>query len=77
MTEDRLLSAAGKPLFGLNFYALAKDGRWGGATIYEPTEEERERRPGRGRMAVADGSGARLEELAFLYSVGDRPREMR
>lgn len=77
MTEDRLLSAVGKPLFGLNFYALTKDGRWGGATIYEPTEEERERRPGRGRMAVADGSGARLEELAFLYAVGDRPREMR
>ena len=77
MTEDRLFSADGKPLFGLNFYALAKDGRRGGATIYEPSAEERERRPASGRMAVADADGARLEELAFLHAVADRPPEMR
>lgn len=77
MTEDRLLSTDGKPLFGLNFYALAKDGRWGGATIYQPSEEVVRRSPTAGRMAVADSDGARLELLDYLYSSDEFPEELR
>ena len=77
MSEDRLLSADGKPLFGLNFYALAKDGRWGGATIYQPTERAAKRSPAAGQMAVADSDGARLELLDYLYSSDELPEELR
>jgi N4-(beta-N-acetylglucosaminyl)-L-asparaginase len=56
MTEPRLLDAQGRPTFNLNFYAVAKDGRYGAASIFEG-----------GRFAVADTSGARLESSAFLY----------
>jgi len=55
MTEDRLLRD-GRPLFNLEYYALAKDGRHGGARIY-----------GEGRYAVCDASGARMEPMAYLW----------
>ncbi len=56
MTEKRLLDASGKPTFDLEFYAVAKDGRYAGATLYSG-----------GRFAVCDEKGARLEPSAFLF----------
>ncbi len=75
MTEDRLLEG-GKPLFGLNFYAIDKQGRYGSAALYEPTAERKARSDVAGKFAVADGKGARLEDMAFLYSVQQRPAAM-
>ena len=63
MTEKRLLDDQGRPKFGLQFYAVAKDGRTGGATLYEGAE-----------YAVADDKGARLEKCAFLYPRTQMPR---
>jgi N4-(beta-N-acetylglucosaminyl)-L-asparaginase len=56
LTEPRLLNANGRPKFDLEFYAVAKDGRYAGATLYSG-----------GRFAVCDERGARLEEAAFLF----------
>ena len=61
MTETRLLDN-GRPLFDLEFYALAKDGRFGGASAYEGA-----------RMAVADASGARFVPMAFKFARAQRP----
>ena len=55
-TEKRLLDANGRPKFDLEFYAVAKDGRHAGATLYSG-----------GRFAVCDEKGARLEPAAFLF----------
>jgi len=55
-TEKRLLDANGRPKFDLEFYAVAKDGRHAGATLYSG-----------GRYAVCDDKGARLEPAAFLF----------
>ena len=63
MTEARLLDRNGRPLFDLEFYALAKDGRFGAASAYEG-----------GRFAVADANGARLVAMAFRYSRAERPQ---
>ncbi|MGH7663756.1 MAG: N(4)-(beta-N-acetylglucosaminyl)-L-asparaginase [Gemmatimonadaceae bacterium] len=63
MTEPRLLGARGRPRFNLNFYALAKDGRTGAASLYSG-----------GRYAVADASGARLADSAYLYERSEFPR---
>ena len=62
MTEPRLL-ANGRPLFDLEFYALAKDGRFGGASAYEGAQ-----------MAVADASGARLVPIAHKFTRAQRPQ---
>ncbi|HEX6925205.1 MAG TPA: N(4)-(beta-N-acetylglucosaminyl)-L-asparaginase [Longimicrobiaceae bacterium] len=62
MTERRLLDDRGRPRFGLSYYAIAKDGRVGGASLYEG-----------GQYAVADASGARLVDFAYLYSRSERP----
>jgi N4-(beta-N-acetylglucosaminyl)-L-asparaginase len=56
MTEARLLDANGRPTFDLEFYAVAKDGRYAGARLYSG-----------GSFAVCDERGARTEECAFLY----------
>lgn len=61
-TERRLLDARGRPLFDLEFYALAKDGRFGSASAYEG-----------GRFAVADSQGARLIPTAFMFRRAERP----
>ena len=63
MTEPRLLDRNSRPLFDLEFYALAKDGRFGAASAYEG-----------GRFAVADANGARLVPMAFKYSRAERPQ---
>ncbi|HEY0931069.1 MAG TPA: N(4)-(beta-N-acetylglucosaminyl)-L-asparaginase [Gemmatimonas sp.] len=56
MTETRLLGPNGRPKFDLEFYAITKDGRYAGATLYSG-----------GKFAVCDERGARLEDAAFLY----------
>ena len=61
-TERRLLDARGRPLFDLEFYALARDGRFGAASTYEG-----------GNFAVADASGARVMPSAFMFRRSDRP----
>jgi N4-(beta-N-acetylglucosaminyl)-L-asparaginase len=71
MTEDRLLDGRGRPRFGLSFYALSKAGQYGGATMYEPTEKEKEREAG--LFAVADMDGARLEPMSHLFTADQRP----
>ena len=63
MTERRLLDDHGRPLFDLQFYALAKDGRFGSATAYEGA-----------RFAVADSQGARLVPMQFRFARSERPK---
>ena len=63
MTERRLLDDRGHPRFDLTFYAVAKDGSYGSASIYSGK-----------KFAVADAKGARVEEGAFLFKREDRPR---
>ncbi len=55
-TEKRLLDSSGKPKFDLEFYAVAKDGRYAGATLYSG-----------GRFTVCDEKGARVESAGFLF----------
>ena len=62
MTEPRLLDGKGRPLFDLQFFALAKDGRFGSASAYEGDH-----------YAVADSSGARLLPMPFRFSRTERP----
>lgn len=56
LTEKRLLNEQGRPKFDLEFYAVSKDGRYAGATLYSG-----------GRFAVCDERGARIENAGFLY----------
>jgi N4-(beta-N-acetylglucosaminyl)-L-asparaginase len=63
MTERRLLDERGRPRFDLTYYAIAKDGSYGSASLYAGD-----------RFAVADAKGARLEDSAFLYKREERPR---
>ncbi len=53
--EKRLLNERGLPRFNVSYYALRKDGAWGGATIW----------PG-GKMAVCDAAGARTVDVPAL-----------
>ncbi len=62
MTEARNLNEKGRPRFDLNFYALARDGRYGSASLYEG-----------GTFAVADAQGARVEKAAFLFKRTEYP----
>jgi N4-(beta-N-acetylglucosaminyl)-L-asparaginase len=55
-TEPRLRDRAGRPAYGLMFYAVTKDGRHAGASMWSG-----------GKYAVHDGPRARLEEVAYLY----------
>src|SRR3954470_16687639 len=62
MTESRLLDSHRRPLFDLQFFALAKDGRFGSASAYEGDH-----------YAVADSSGARLLPMPFRFARSERP----
>jgi N4-(beta-N-acetylglucosaminyl)-L-asparaginase len=63
MTEQRLLDDKGRPRYDLNYYAIAKDGRYGAACMYQGS-----------RFAVADAKGARLEDSAYLFKREERPK---
>jgi len=70
MTEQRLSTGDGRPMFDLEFYALAKDGRYGGATLNRSADDE----DPRGHFfAVADDHGARLVPSAALFAASARP----
>jgi N4-(beta-N-acetylglucosaminyl)-L-asparaginase len=62
MSDKRLLDGRGRPRFDLSFYALAKDGRFGGATAYSGFQ-----------YAVADASGARLVDSPYMFKDSERP----
>lgn len=55
-TEKRLRDDKGRPKFDLKFYALAKDGRHGGASMWSGA-----------KYAVCDALGARLLDCTPLY----------
>lgn len=55
-TEPRLRDKQGRPDFGLSLYAVAKDGRYGGASFREG-----------GKFAIHDGREARIEPGAYLF----------
>ena len=59
MTEPRLLDAQGRPNFDIQFYAVTKDGRYAGGSLYEGAD-----------FAVCDTRGARLEKCAYLFRRG-------
>ena len=60
--EKRLLSAPGRPNFGITFYAVNKAGQYGSAAMYALNSAGKRR-----QFAVADASGARKEECSFLF----------
>jgi N4-(beta-N-acetylglucosaminyl)-L-asparaginase len=51
--------------FDLNFYALRKDGDYAGASLWNATKEGGAL--ARRKFAVNEGSGARLEDCAYLF----------
>ena len=63
LTEKRLLDGRGRPYFDLQFYALAKDGRFAAATAYEGSQ-----------FAVCDTQGPRHVECAYLFKESERPK---
>jgi len=54
--EPRLKRDDGKPAFDVKFYAVARDGRFGGAAIWSGAQ-----------MAVNDADGNRLVDLPYLF----------
>jgi len=58
--EDRLLDDRGRPNFGLNYYAVNKEGQHGGAALYAGA-----------RYAVHDGEESRLVDSAYIFEGED------
>lgn len=56
--EKRLLNERGEPNFNINFYALDKQGRYAGVSMYAPSADV--------SFAVCDENGARLERMDAL-----------
>ena len=54
--EPRLRDSQDRPAFGLKFYLVDKEGRFGGVSMWSGAE-----------FAVCDRDGARLSEAAFLF----------
>ena len=63
LTEKRLLDDRGRPYFDLQFYALAKDGRFAAATAYEGSQ-----------FAVCDTQGPRRVDCVYLFKSSERPK---
>ena len=64
MTEKRLLNDKGRPYFQLQYYAVNKKGEYAGACAYEGSP-----------FAVADASGARIEQCAYLFKKSEEPKD--
>ena len=62
MTHKRWLDDRGRPRYDMVFYALAKDGRFGSASLYSGFQ-----------FAVRDSAGARLVDSAYLFKSSERP----
>ena len=60
--EKRLQFANGRPNFDISFYAVNKSGQYGSAVMYSISTTGKRR-----QFAVADASGARKEDCAFLF----------
>src|SRR5260221_227704 len=60
--EKRLLAAPGRPNFPISFYAVNKAGQYAGASMYSLGDTGKRR-----QFAVADASGPRKEDTAFLF----------
>ncbi len=71
-TEDRLLDERGRPRFDIEYYAVTKEGRFGGAAMYGRPPEKAQKDD----MAVCDAHGARLVPLALLFPASERPKVM-
>ncbi len=54
-TQPRLMNEEGRPTFGLNFYALNKNGEFGAASLYPSS------------FAVWDGTEASVRDTAYLF----------
>jgi len=61
-TEKRLLRKDGRPNFDVKFYALAKDGRYGGASMWSGA-----------KFAVHADGRARHEDCGFLFEKPAKP----
>ena len=69
--ESGLASSLMLAKFNINFYAVNKDGVYGGATLWGYSElEEGKRR--RFQYAVHDGKENKLHDLAYLYEAPDK-----
>jgi N4-(beta-N-acetylglucosaminyl)-L-asparaginase len=64
-TEKRLLDSQGRPKFDLKFYAVAKSGAYGGATMWSG-----------GEYCVHDGTQSRKLKLAPLYHRESRDKNL-
>lgn len=62
--EKRLLNDRGEPNFNINFYALDKQGRYAGVSMYSPGDDV--------TYAVCDENGARLERMDALLPGNSR-----
>ncbi len=71
-TEDRLLDERGHPRFDIEYYAVTKEGHFGGAAMYGRPPEKAQKDD----MAVCDAHGARLVPLALLFPASERPKIM-
>ena len=60
--EPRLRDKMGRPDFDLKLYAVAKDGRYGGASMWSHSDPQKV-----ANFAVHDGTIARLADCASLY----------
>jgi len=60
--EKRLQFANGRPNFDISFYAVSKSGQYGSAVMYGISTLGKRR-----QFSVADASGARKEDCAFLF----------
>ena len=58
--------------FGINFYALNKNGEFGGASLFGNSVPNAEGRRRRSQFAVHDGKENKLHDLIFLYEAPDR-----
>lgn len=58
-SEPRLLDENGRPNFNVNYYAVNKNGDWGGARIFSG-----------GRFAVNEAGETSMADLAYLYERG-------
>lgn len=63
MSPKRQLGENGRPRFDLEFYVVAKDGRFAGGALYEGS-----------RFAVCDEQGPRLVNGVHLFRRDERPR---
>lgn len=58
--------------FHINFYAVNKNGEYGGGTLWGSTALDRDGKRNRFQMAVHDGKENKLHDLPFLFDAPDK-----